>query len=460
MEKFDSAYQAALDYIYSFIDFSLKRNLRNAEANFKLDRMARFMSLLGNPQDQYKIIHVAGTKGKGSVCAFCASALRVAGYRVGLYTSPHLEEFTERIQVNGIEIDKISVVKLVEKMKAVVTEVPDITTFELTTAMGFLYFAEQKVDVAVLEVGLGGRLDATNIVNPLVSVITSISYDHTAVLGNTLGKIAFEKGGIIKPGKPVVIAPQREEARKRLVAVCRERSAPLVEVGKDFQFKAESHSLQGQTLFVWKNSGQLTEDRDPALIPGTVTNLRIPLLGYHQVINAVTAYAALQIANDHGLTVSDDAIQRGFETTSWPGRFELLCLHPPVVVDSAHNTDSAKCLSQALDDYFPGLPVILVFGVSADKDVKGILKALLPKVRKVITSQSIHPRAMDAKELLAYVKQNDVHAEAIVPIEDAIQTALNEAGEEALVLITGSVFVAAAGRAVWRQMQVPHEKCQ
>ncbi len=460
MEKFDSAYQAALDYIYSFIDFSLKRNLRNAEANFKLDRMARFMSLLGNPQDQYKIIHVAGTKGKGSVCAFCASALRVAGYRVGLYTSPHLEEFTERIQVNGIEIDKISVVKLVEKMKAVVTEVPDITTFELTTAMGFLYFAEQKVGVAVLEVGLGGRLDATNIVNPLVSVITSISYDHTAVLGNTLGKIAFEKGGIIKPGKPVVIAPQREEARKRLVAVCRERSAPLVEVGKDFQFKAESHSLQGQTLFVWKNSGQLTEDQDPALIPGTATNLRIPLLGYHQVINAVTAYAALQIANDHGLTVSDDAIQRGFETTSWPGRFELLCLHPPVVVDSAHNIDSAKCLSQALDDYFPGLPVILVFGVSADKDVKGILKALLPKVRKVITSQSIHPRAMDAKELLAYVKQNDVHAEAIVPIEDAIQTALNEAGEEALVLITGSVFVAAAGRAVWRQMQVPHEKCQ
>lgn len=456
MESENTAYQQALDYIYSFIDFSLKRNLRNAEAHFKLDRMQHFMALLGNPQDSYKIIHVAGTKGKGSVCAMCASALKAQGYLVGLYTSPHMQEFTERIQVNGQEIAQDDIARLVEVMKPIIAQVPEITTFELTTAMAFLYFAEQKVDAVVLEVGLGGRLDATNIITPLVSVITSISYDHTAVLGNTLGKIAFEKGGIIKPNRPVVMAPQRESARKKLIAISKERQAPLTEVDKYYIFELEQHSLEGQTFSIWKSTESILQDDPAYLIQSSLAKLqlRIPLLGYHQVINAATAFAALMVAAEHGLPVSDTAIQQGFANVSWPGRFELLCRKPLVIVDSAHNTDSAQRLSQTLEDYFPGAAVTLVFGVSADKDVKGMLEALLPKAVKVITSQSIHPRAMDAHELLSYVNAFPVPGEAIVPIEEAIQEALDQVGENGLVLITGSVFVAAAGRAVWHQVRI------
>lgn len=436
-------YQAALDYIYGFIDYSLKRNLRNAESKFKLDRMVRFMKLLGNPHENYPIIHVAGTKGKGSTCAFCASALQAEGYKVGLYTSPHLEEFTERIQVDRQEIDQNDVVRIVELMKPIIAQVPKITTFELTTAMGLYYFAEKKVDVAVIEVGLGGRLDATNIVDPLVSVITSISYDHTSVLGKTLAKIAFEKGGIIKPGKPVVISPQKPSARNQLINLANERISPVIEVGKDFYFKEGPHSLKGQTLTV----SQIHENVDVS--KGKEIIIEIPLLGYHQVINAATAYAALEIADQKGLKISDDAILKGFSNTFWPGRFEILRLDPPVVIDSAHNTDSALRLCQALDDYFPEIPVILVIGVSADKDIQGILKALVPRVNKVITSQSIHPRAMDANDLKKEVKFHTSNVEAIVPIEVAMKRALQDAGEKSLVLITGSVFVAAAGRAIW-----------
>lgn len=453
MDSVEIAYQASLDYIYSFIDYSLKRNLRNAEAKFKLDRMIKFMSLLGNPQNRFKVIHVAGTKGKGSVCSFCASALRSAGYKVGLYTSPHMQEFTERIQVDGEEIDHLSVVRLVETMKKVVPQVPEITTFELTTALGFLYFAEKKIDVAVLEVGLGGRLDATNIVSPLVSVITSISFDHMAVLGNTLSKIAFEKGGIIKPGKPVVISPQKDEAQNRLLALCEERNSPAVIVGKDLSFTSLSYSLEGQTLEVTPRFNIPVGINEESIEPSS-TQLIIPLLGYHQVINAATAYAAIKTATFFGLEVSDSAIQKGFAETKWLGRFEILHLDPAIVVDSAHNTDSAERLVQALDDYFPGLPVTLVFGVSADKDVKSIIKALSPRVNKVITSQSIHPRAMDAIEIMDHFKDTNLPVKAIVPIEDAIQTAVDEAESNTLILITGSVFVAAAGRAVWPQIRI------
>lgn len=458
MQNLELAYQEALDYIYSFIDYSLKRNLHNAEAIFKLDRMVRFMHLLGDPQNQYKIIHVAGTKGKGSVAAFCAHALQTAGYSVGLYTSPHLQDFTERIQVNGEEISKETLVRLVNFMKPFVQQVPEVTTFELTTALGFLYFLEMNIEVAVLEVGLGGRLDATNIVEPLVSVITSISYDHEAVLGNTLSKIAFEKGGIIKQGRPVVIAPQKEAVRKRLKQLCEERDAPLIEVGKDVMFAAGSHMLDAQTLFLWTREEQPLMDAYTQIDGKSVWSplqLTISLLGYHQVINAATAYTALRIADDNGLKISTQAIVEGFAKTFWPGRFELLRRDPPVIIDSAHNTDSCQRLLEAIDDYFPGVPFILVFGVSADKDIDGMLEALIPRIKKVITSQSVHPRAMDARELLALVQKHNnlTPSEAIVPIEKALQTALLAAGNEVGIIVTGSLFLAAAGRAVWPSLR-------
>src|SRR5512139_562549 len=207
MSDIETQYNKALDYLYSFVDYSLKHSSDLAKAEFNLDRMFALMDALGNPQAKYPILHVAGTKGKGSVSALCASALQAAGYRVGLYTSPHLHEYTERIQVAGQPISFEQLVELVEEIKPAVSRIPKLTTFEITTALGFLAFAKQDVNAAVIEVGLGGRLDATNVVMPKVSVITSLSYDHMAVLGDTLAKIAGEKAGIIKPGIPVVSSP-------------------------------------------------------------------------------------------------------------------------------------------------------------------------------------------------------------------------------------------------------------
>ncbi len=422
MTELEQRYQELLDFLYSFIDYSLKRNFRNAAEKFNLDRMRQFMHLLGDPQKDYGIIHVAGTKGKGSVSSFCASILVAQGYKTGLYTSPHMVEFTERIRINGEEIEKADLVELVAEIKPLTVEIPEITTFELTTALAFLHFSRQEVDYAVFEVGLGGRLDATNIVDPIIAVITSISYDHTKILGDTLTEIAGEKGGIIKPGIPVVVAPQKEEARLRLEQIAAERNAPLIQVGRDYLYAADSHSLDGQSFLVW------TPDEQPMVDEFIETGGRnvwsplrfhIPLLGFHQVENAATAYAALKTAEKYGLEISQEAYAKGFAGVEWPGRLEILRRNPPVVIDSAHNRFSSLRLRQAMDDYFPGLPIVMVFGASEDKDIEGMFQELLPRVRQVITTQSVHPRAYDANELVEMAHRSGRSAKAILPIEDA-----------------------------------------
>jgi len=456
MQEIDQKYEEALDFLYSFIDYSLKRNFRNAAEKFNLDRMHKFMALLGDPQKDYDIIHVAGTKGKGSVSSMCASVLMAEGYRVGLYTSPHMVRFTERIKINDQEISKADVVEIIDQLKPITEKVPEITTFELMTAMAFLYFSQQKVDYSVFEVGLGGRLDATNIVTPLVSVITSISYDHVKILGNTLSEIAGEKGGIIKPNTPVVIAPQKEEARLKLVQIAQERNSPVIQVGRDYLYAAESHSLDKQSFLVWTPDEQGLVD---AYIESggrdvwSPLRFKIPLLGFHQVENAVTAYAALQTAEKFGVELSQKAYLEGFASVEWPGRMEVFQRNPPIVIDSAHNRYSSLRLRQAMDDYFPGLPVVMVFGASEDKDVEGIFQELLPRVKRVIATQSIHPRAMDANILVELAHHCGRSAEAIIPIEDALLTAIKEAGQDTVILITGSVFVAAAAREILSGMQ-------
>ncbi|MBL0346474.1 Mur ligase family protein [Candidatus Villigracilis affinis] len=242
----ETSYNKALDYLYSFVDYSLKHSSELAKADFNLDRMFALMESLGNPQSKYPIIHVAGTKGKGSVSALCASSLKVAGYQVGLYTSPHLLDYCERIQINGAPISHEQLVELVEEIQPYVAKVEKLTTFEITTALAFMAFAKYGVSAAVFEVGLGGRLDATNIVTPKVSVITSLSYDHMAVLGNTLALIAGEKAGIIKQGVPVVSSPQKDEAFEVLERVAKEKGAALTLVGRDVTFKLTGSSLDGQ----------------------------------------------------------------------------------------------------------------------------------------------------------------------------------------------------------------------
>jgi len=451
MEDVEKKYQDALDFLYSFIDYSLKRNFRNAAEKFNLERMRNFMHHLGDPHQDYRIIHVAGTKGKGSVSAFCANVLAAQGYKTGLYTSPHMVEFTERIRINGQDFPKDALVEIVDILRPVTEKVQEITTFELMTALAFVYFSQHDVDFAVFEVGLGGRLDATNIVDPVVSVITSISYDHVQILGNTLSEIAGEKGGIIKPNTPVVVAPQKEEARLKLEEIAQARNAPLIQVGRDYLYAADSHALDGQTFLVWTPDEQPMVDEfieSGGRHVWSPLRLRIPLLGFHQVENAATAYAALKTAEKLGVEISQEAFREGFSSVRWPGRMEVIQRNPIVVIDSAHNRYSAMRLRQALDDYFPGLPVVMVLGVSEDKDVDGICQELLPRVRRVITTQSIHPRAMDAQTLVDLVHRAGRSALAVTPIESAVAKAIEEAAQEAVVLITGSVFVAAAAREI------------
>jgi dihydrofolate synthase / folylpolyglutamate synthase len=436
----ESAYNQALDYLYSYVDYSLKKSSELAKAHFELGRMSDLLALLGNPQDAYPIIHVAGTKGKGSTSALAASALHAAGYKTGLYTSPHLQDYVERIQIDGRPVSHVQLVELVEEIKPAVAKIPKLTTFEITTALGFLYFARQKVDAAVIEVGLGGRLDATNVVTPRVSVTTSLSYDHMAVLGNTLTAIAGEKAGIIKQGVPVVSSPQKDEALVVLERVAKERHAPLTLVGRDVFYKAGKHSLDGQSLQVWTN-GQKT------------VRLTLPLLGVHQVVNAATAYAALKTS---GLNVSDEEIRKGFAGVSWPCRFEIVCREPAVILDSAHNVDSFEKLAQTLEDYFPGRPVTLIFGSSEDKDITGMFKALKPNLSRVIGTKAAHPRALEPEQIVETASGLGVPAEAAAPVEAALARALKLAAkEDSIILSAGSMFVTAEVKTAWEKLHRP-----
>jgi dihydrofolate synthase/folylpolyglutamate synthase len=436
MTKTETAYNQALDYLYSFVDYSLKHISELAKAEFNLDRMFALLEELGNPQKKYPIIHVAGTKGKGSVSALCASALQTAGYKTGLYTSPHLWDYTERIQINGEPISHEFLVELVEEIKPAVAKIPKLTTFEITTALGFLAFAKQGCNAAVIEVGLGGRLDATNVITPKVSVITSLSYDHMAVLGNTLAKIAGEKAGIIKPGVPVVSSPQKDEALEVLERVASERNSSFTLVGNDVTFERINSSLDRQSLRL-----------SSFLFPSSL-ELSIPLLGSHQIENAATAYTALRTS---GIPITDEAIQKGFSQVKWRARFEVLRRAPPVVIDSAHNRDSALRLRETLDEYFPGKPVILIFCALEDKDISGMLQELKPRIEKVVATRADHPRAPSAEWIAEQVTKEGIPVEAVSPVAAALERALQLAGTQKLVLSAGSVAFAGEVSAAWRK---------
>jgi len=441
MKNVEEAYKEALEYLYSFVDFSMQKAVTYSPARFKLERMQALVESLGNPQQAYPIIHVAGTKGKGSVCILCASALHAAGYKVGLYTSPHLDDYAERIQIDGEFIPHGELARLVEEIKPYVAAIPELTTFEITTALAFMYFAKQKVTAAVIEVGLGGRLDATNVVEPKVSVITSISYDHTLLLGDTLTQIAGEKAGIIKPGVPVVAAPQEEESRLVIENVTHERSSPLLQVGRDIFYEEISHSLDSQTFRVWSTSDN----------HNTPSILSIPLLGTHQMVNAATAYAALEIFTQQGIKTNHDAIKRGFAKAFWPGRFEIIQQLPPVVLDCAHNRDSALKLRLTLNEYYPCNPVILVFGASEDKDIQGMFLELMPQVKELIAVKSFHPRAIDPDKLVEMAEAFEHPVHCVEHIPEAMEKALQLVGKDGMVLVTGSIFVVAEARKYWEK---------
>jgi dihydrofolate synthase/folylpolyglutamate synthase len=324
---------------------------------------------------------------------------------------------------------------LVEEIKPAVAKIPKLTTFEITTAIGFLAFAKQNVNVAVFEVGLGGRLDATNIVTPEVSVITSLSYDHMAVLGDTLAEIAGEKAGIIKEGVLVVSSPQKEEALQVLERVAIEKKSPFFLVGKDVKFERLTSSLDGQSLHI-------TDD-----LRHSTLDVRLPLLGLNQIENAATAYVALKTS---GLEISDEAIKRGFAEVKWPARFQVVRREPPVVIDSAHNRDSALHLRETLDENFPDRPVIMVFCALEDKDIPGMLEELKPRLERVVATRADHPRAPSAEWIAEQVRKVGIPVEAVTPVASALERALELAGEQKLVLSTGSVAFAGEISAAWQ----------
>ena len=426
-----NTYSQALDYIYSFVDYSLTRNLRYSPEKFNLGRMEDFLELLGNPHENYKVIHVAGTKGKGSTCALLASILTKNGFQTGFYSSPHMIDFTERIRIGENQILNREIVEYINSLDPAIKKVPELTTFEIITGMALKYFADKRVDFAVVEVGMGGRFDATNVVHPEVSIITSISHDHTKVLGKTIKKIAFEKAGIIKKGIPVIVSKQKTSALEVIRKVAAVRGSRIVYVADTFKAELVNHSLDGQDFKILKAGKKGIE-------------INIPLLGDHQVDNALTAFACIEELKDQGITINTDAISSGFKNVKWPGRFEIINKKPLIIIDSAHNPDSVRKLKETVQKYLPEKQLILIFGASEDKEVASMLKLIQPLIKTLIITKSHHPRAMELNKIKEIAERIGIAWIVKDEIKNAIGEALAHSDDSTAILATGSIFIAGA----------------
>jgi dihydrofolate synthase/folylpolyglutamate synthase len=378
-----------------------------------------------------------------------ASVAQAGGKKVGLYTSPHLHTYRERMQVDGTPIARAQLTKLVEETRSEIERFPAITMFEVNTALAFLYFAQQTVDLAVIEVGLGGRLDATNVITPLLSIITSLSLDHTYLLGDTLAEIAAEKGGIIKPEVPVVSSPQKPEAMDVLAEIAAENQAPFVQVGRDWTWEMIERSIDGQRVAIHPATGE-------SPLAGTY---HVPLLGDFQQENAATVVAALDVLRQHGEAwISQEIVDQGLSATTWPGRMEVLNRDPLFIADSAHNPYSTGKLIESLQSWFPETRWVLIYGASNDKDIEGMLKHLLPAVEHVVVTRSYHPRAAAPYALADTCADLGKGAEIAINAERAIEQACRHLKPGMGLLATGSIFIAADVRAAWsegKSLQLP-----
>ena len=433
-------YHDALRYLYGLVDYEKRRVDRYSPREFKLERVVELLAHLGDPHRAYPTLHIAGTKGKGSVSSILAGTVRAGGLRTGLYTSPHLHTYRERIQINGEPISRRAMADLLTEMLPTIDEVPGLTTFEVTTALAFLYFQREQVDLAVMEVGLGGRLDATNVIVPEISVITSLSLDHTYLLGNTLAEIAFEKAGIIKPGIPVITAPQKDEALEVLDRIASERSSPLTVVGRDWTWTSIARSLQGQTM-------RAQHEGAPSPFDGTY---EVALLGDFQQENVTVAVATVAALHESGHAwATPESLRVSLRSVKWPGRMEVLNQAPPIVVDCAHNPYSAETLAASLRTWFPDISWILIFGSSSDKDIKGMLEVLLPISKHVIATRSYHPRASAPYELADLCADLGHGAEIAVNPRRALEQASHRLEQGLGIVATGSIFLVADVREAW-----------
>jgi len=441
-------YPETIKYLESFVNYE-KIPAYPYRESLKLERIKEFLDIIGNPQEGLKCIHVSGTKGKGSTCAFISYILRQSGYRVGLYTSPHLSDFKERIRILSpktkkqeqaadfegmISADELA--DLVARLKPAIekynsaSKYGPLSFFEAYTSLAFVYFKEQKIDFAVLETGLGGRLDATNVAHAYVCAITPISYEHTQKLGNTLRKIAAEKAGIIKghqvtksPSHPLVVisAPQEEEAAEVIRNRCKEAGAKLYEVGRDITYQKTKNGFGVKG------------------ISGDYPELKTGLLGTHQLVNASIAVGIAEALRPYGFNVGADSIRGGLANTVWPGRCEVVSRGPLVVLDGAQNVASAGVLKEAVKENFKYKKLILVLGISDDKDIKGICNTLYDLADEIILTRADNPRAAEPGVLTQYFKAKVTHLAG--NIKEAKAIACGIAKKEDLILVCGSLFV-------------------
>jgi dihydrofolate synthase/folylpolyglutamate synthase len=446
-------YDDALAYLLAPTDPS-RPVVARPDANLNLPRMRRLLDLLGAPDATYDAVVIAGTKGKGSTSAMLDSLARATGKRVGLYTQPHLHDYRERVRADGMPIGRDELVAAVERMRPAVETVAaagDLgapSTYDLGTALALVHFAAAGVDLAVLEVGLGGRFDSVNTVIPRVSVITSISIDHIAVLGDTIEQIAGEKAGIIKPGVPVVAQPQVPAAWEVLATTAAAQGAPLNRA--DTLVRVAPGAIQPDPL-TGRQVLDLTIAPEHAARLGLSATIAtdLPLLGAFQHANAATALgAALLLAEQGHLPLTAESIARGLAATNWPGRLEIVRQSPLTLVDGAHNADSAEQLRRAFAEHFPGRPITLVLGTSLDKDIAGIARALAPAAARIILTVSSHPRSASLDQLRAALPDADAPVEAFADIRAALDRAAMLTKPDGLICITGSLFLVADAREV------------
>ena len=446
-------YQEALAYIYSLSDYERgDRYTRNREEN--LARESRLLELLGNPQNCYSSTLIAGTKGKGSTAAFIERVLRQAGIRTGLYTQPDLHTFRERMRVNGRLISEEEVANLLPEVRAAADgmrerqEFGPLNTYQVATALTFLYFCRQQIQHAVLEVGLGGRLDATNVTRPLVSVITSISYDHMEVLGDTLTKIATEKAGIIKPNGVVVTSAQAPEALLAIAAVCQQRHARLIRVGvaevDPAQSEVEAGTLPALSYrYRLEQRSQQDQHFTVETPEGLYTGLEITLAGQHQLENATAAIATLDMLCQQGIVWDEHALREGLRNTRWPARIDVVGHNPTIVVDGAHNADSMEKLIQALRASFTMRRLIIVLGLMRDKDLAGIARALA-NVDIVVLTRVQNPRAATIEQMQAAFAEHAPNVELHTADNStlALDKAVILSAAKDLICATGSLYLA------------------
>ncbi|GAC1640921.1 MAG: folylpolyglutamate synthase/dihydrofolate synthase family protein [Ktedonobacteraceae bacterium] len=447
-------YQEALAYIYSFSDFERGSSFTRDRNENQLREKA-LLELLGNPHQHYTSTLIAGTKGKGSTATFIEHVLRQSGVRTGLYTQPDLHTFRERTRVNGHLIREEEMAALVPEIRACVEQVQErqefgpFITYEVATALTFLYFDRQHVEHAVVEVGIGGRLDATNILHQLISVITSISYDHMHILGNTLTEIATEKAGIIKQNGLLVTSAQAPEALRTIASVVRQREAHMVRVGSDDTDPAQADVESGvlpplmyryrleERSEVWQRFTILAPDQ-------LYAGLEIPLAGQHQLENATAALATLDLLREHGLPWDEKALREGFRSVRWSARMEVVGHEPTIVVDGAHNADSIQKLLQALRDTFKALRLVFVFSPNQDKDLVGMVRALAD-IDAVVLTRMKNPRATSIEHLeklfVGYAPRVAVYNEQ--ESDKAMDLARTLAQTDGLICATGSLYLAA-----------------